>query len=89
MSYVPQTYDVELYETLHALSQRANRSGYNPEHLTPERIAVAKAAGLVKGRKHFALTWEGHSRHTDLHREHRAWECAEGDAADAAVEAAL
>lgn len=50
------------YDTLTAISDMANRRGYNPNHLTPDRIQTAKEQGLISGNKNFKLTESGRSK---------------------------
>jgi hypothetical protein len=52
----------DAYETLLALQNKANRSGYNPDVLTPGRLAAAAEQGLVTKTKNPKLTEAGRNR---------------------------
>ncbi len=83
--FVPQNYDVEMYEILHSIMSKLNRRGYVPLELGQYEKAVA--AGYVKNMQHrVKFTQAGYDAYADLSRSHREWELAEGSAADAAAE---
>jgi hypothetical protein len=61
----------DLWGTVDALMKQANRVGYDPDMVTPERIETAKKAGLVIGRTRFKLTPDGRAKHTEWKRQER------------------
>ena len=71
-----------MFLTLDSINKRANRAGYDPEMVAPERIAEAKKQGLVSGTKFFKLTQEGRAKHSEWQRQARERMLAESSLED-------
>jgi hypothetical protein len=78
------------HETLKAIADKANRVGYDPDALTPERLAPLREAKLIsRSEANPKLTDDGRSALSQAERDFRDETLSHSSASDEASDAAL
>ncbi len=79
-----------MHETLRAMEEKGNGKGYNPDHLTDERLAAARAAKYVVGPpKKPRMSDEGRSALREMDQRERSEGLRNGSDFDREMDAAM